>query len=207
MTVHRHRHIFDALHILTQIGYQCAHFRRSCVADRIGDVHRCRARRNRALEHAAQELAVATGSVLGGKFHVGTIFFSVPHHFNHLLVHFVGRFFKLVFHMNGRGRQKDVEPRILGEFDCAPRAVDILRQCPRKAGDCRVSNFFRDQFYRVEIALRRRGETRLDDVNMHCFKLTRDLDLFGIVHAAARRLFAVAQRGIKDLYISHFIPR
>jgi hypothetical protein len=54
--------------------------------------------------------------------------------------------------------------------------------------------------HRLEVALRRRREACLDDVDAELLELTRHHHLFLDVHRGAGRLLAVPKRGVEDLH-------
>ena len=94
--------------------------------------------------------------------------------------------------------------RLLDRFQ---RALDIALLGARQADDARPANFFTDSPHRIEIAVRRRGKAGFDDIDAEFFQLPRDDDFLFRGHARARRLLAVAQRRIENLYyvlVVHF---
>ena len=56
-----------------------------------------------------------------------------------------------------------------------------------------------------EVARARDGEARLDDVDVQTKKLTRDHQFLLGVHGSARRLLAVAQRGVEDVDLARHV--
>ena len=62
---------------------------------------------------------------------------------------------------------------------------------------------------RLEVVRRGDGEAGLDDVDAQLGELAGDLELLGAVQGGARRLFAVAQRGVEDVDVAvlgHDVP-
>ena len=59
----------------------------------------------------------------------------------------------------------------------------------------------RDLADRLELALARDGEARLEDVDAQTGELLRDLDLLGAGERDPGRLLAVAERGVEDPYV------
>src|SRR3954468_3225149 len=62
-------------------------------------------------------------------------------------------------------------------------------------------NLARNRLDGLEVARRRDREAGLDHVNAKPRELVRDLDLLLLVERDPRRLLAVAQRGVEDLYV------
>ena len=97
----------------------------------------------------------------------------------------------------------DARPR--GVLQRFPGAVDVKLIGPRQRGDDRPPDFRRDGLHRFKVALRGNGESRFQDVHAQAVELAGHLDFLRQVHAAAGRLLAVAQRGVKDEnFFRHF---
>ena len=62
----------------------------------------------------------------------------------------------------------------------------------------RLAQLARHRAHGLEVALARDREARLDHVDAEPLELARERELLVQVHAAARRLLAVAQRGVED---------
>src|SRR5436190_1941486 len=75
--------------------------------------------------------------------------------------------------------------------------------CARQPGDDRALHLTGDRLDRLEVARARDREARLDHVDAQPGQLLRDLELLLGVQRDARRLLAVAQRRVKDLYSVH----
>jgi hypothetical protein len=76
--------------------------------------------------------------------------------------------------------------------------VDVLVHAAGQGGDAGTVNLGGDTLHGFEISLGGDGETGFDDVHSEAFKLMGDDELFVGVHAAAGRLLAIAQSGVKD---------
>jgi hypothetical protein len=79
-----------------------------------------------------------------------------------------------------------------------PGARNILTASPRQPRYDRTSNDFRDSLYRLEVPFRGDWEPRFDHVHAQPIKLMRQPQLFLLIHAASRRLLAIAESGIED---------
>ena len=102
--------------------------------------------------------------------------------------------------MNIGGRDESMNARLLGALDRFQSAVDIALLGARQADDARPANLLADPAHRFEIAVRRGGKAGFDHVDAEFLQLARDHDFLLHGHARARRLLAVAQRGIENLY-------
>src|SRR5262249_38163449 len=85
-----------------------------------------------------------------------------------------------------------------GVADGLAGAVDVRRVAPRQAADDRPLDLAGDGLHRLEVARRRDGETRLDDVHAEVAQAVGYLEPLGQAHAGAGALPAVARRGAED---------
>ena len=104
----------------------------------------------------------------------------------------------------GRG-DEGVDPRSLRVLDGLPCTIDVRRVRAGQAGDDRALDLAGDRLHRLEVAGRGDREAGLDDVDAQPRELVGDLELLGRVQRDARRLLAVAQRGVEDLYVVHVV--
>ena len=86
----------------------------------------------------------------------------------------------------------------LGGLDRFAGAVDVLLAGAREAGDDGALGTARDFLHGGEIAVRRNGETGLDDVDAHFVEQLGHLELLVEGHGGAGALLAVAQGGVED---------
>ena len=86
----------------------------------------------------------------------------------------------------------------LGGLDRLAGAVDILLAGAREARDDGALGAARDFLHGGEIAVRRDGETGLDDVDAHFVEQLGDFELLVEGHGGAGALLAVAQGGVED---------
>jgi len=77
----------------------------------------------------------------------------------------------------------------------------------RQGGDDRALDLPCDRLHRLEVAGRRDREPGLDDVDPETRQLLGDLELLRDVEGDARRLLAVAQRGVEDQYSVGIVRR
>ena len=105
---------------------------------------------------------------------------------------------EFVLEMDFRGRDENMNPRMRGLVDCLQCRIDVLLAGARQAQHHRLRDGLGNASYRFEVARRRDGEARLDDIHVQPLELPRQRDLLLDVHRATRRLLAVAQRRIED---------
>ena len=79
-----------------------------------------------------------------------------------------------------------------------PGAFDILRAGAGKARDNRTPHRRGNRLHRREIAFGRDGESRLDHIDAQPVEVMRHAQLLRHIHAATRRLLAVAQRSVEN---------
>ncbi len=104
----------------------------------------------------------------------------------------------LVRQMDRRGRHECVDARLLRRLHRLARTGDVGGNGAREAGDGRVLHLARDFLHALEVALARNREARLDDVDTHLVENFGDLQFLLEGHRRARRLLAVAQRGVEN---------
>src|SRR5687768_11797132 len=84
-------------------------------------------------------------------------------------------------------------------------AADVILVCAREPADRGILDGLGDRPHRLEIAVARRGEARLDHVHAHALELARDAQLLFPAHGRAGALLAIAHRRIEydQLLFSH----
>ena len=123
---------------------------------------------------------------------------GIGYAFDHLLVHRVGLHLELVLHVHRAGGDECVDAPPPRRPDRLGAALDVHPGRPGKAADDRCAGGLGDLVHRLEVAVRGDGEPRLDDVDAHFLEDLGDAQLLVQVHGGARRLLAVAERGIED---------
>ena len=97
-----------------------------------------------------------------------------------------------------------MDPRLVGILDRFPRAVDVGFYCAGEAAYDRALNILRDGLYRFEVARRRISAKPASMTSTpEARELPCYLELLLGVKARAGGLFAVAERRIEYLYLSH----
>ena len=86
----------------------------------------------------------------------------------------------------------------VGELQGARRHLDVLGLGAGQRRDARLANGLRNGGDGREVALRGHGKAGLDDVHAQVLQGVGHGELFLRGHAAAGRLLAVAQRGVKE---------
>ncbi len=114
------------------------------------------------------------------------------------------RLLQLVDHMDvGRG-DEGMDPGTSRPAQGVPGDVDVLGKGAGQGGHDAVLHLGRNGLDGLVVPLRGDGEAGLDDVHAQGLEPDGDLELFRQRHAAARRLFPVAERRIEDLdFLGH----
>ena len=105
---------------------------------------------------------------------------------------------QLVLHMNGACSQKHMDTRRMRRQQGFRRRVNIADRGARQCGNRGVLYPVGNRLHRAEIAYAAYGEPRLDNIHPEPFQRLRHGNLAVQVHAASRRLLAVAQCGVKN---------
>ena len=108
--------------------------------------------------------------------------------------------------MNVAGGDEGVNARAAGVRQRLGGAFHIERAAARQGRHLRPGKLAADGLHRFEIAFRGDGEAGFQDVHAEFHQFAGHAQLFRDGHAAARRLLAVAQRGVEDVYaVAHRI--
>jgi hypothetical protein len=171
---------------------------RCAVADGIRQVDGRRPLANRALDNAAEEIAIAARRILCRKLHIVGVLPGAPHAADNLLEAGLARDAQLALQVQIRGRQKRMDPPAFRRFQRAGRFVDVDLAAARQGGDDRAADGGRDLPRRFRVGGRSNWKPRLDDVHTQRVQRTREPQLGGHVHRKAGRLLAIPQSGIEQ---------
>lgn len=95
-------------------------------------------------------------------------------------------------------RQENMDARMGGVLERFPRAVDVLLIAAGKPADADAADEFGDFANRLKIAGRGDRKAGFDHIDADVDEGLGDFELFAQVHARARGLLAVAERGVED---------
>jgi len=179
-------------------GDQLTVFRRHNVTNGIRDIHGCGARLDYRLQNPIQESFLGTSGILGGKLHVLDLVAGVFYRVNRHLVNFLGVFAQFVFHMNRRGRYKDMNTRVPGDFQRLGRRVDVFLDRTGQPGDTGILDCLGDFLHRLKISGGTYRKSGFNDIHAQAIQSLRHFHLFAFVHAGARRLFTVPQGSVEN---------
>ena len=93
---------------------------------------------------------------------------------------------------------EDVDARRRGAAQRLARRLDVLGHCAGQRADARVAHRARDTAHGLQLGARAHRKARLDDVDARRSEALGDLELVARAEGDARRLLAVAQRGVED---------
>jgi hypothetical protein len=112
--------------------------------------------------------------------------------------HVLARRAELVDDVDVRRRDERVDPRSFRVAHSSRRGLHVGRLSSSEPGDDRALDLACYRLHRLEVARRRDREAGLDHVDSEARELVGDLELLCGVQRDARRLLAVAQRGVED---------
>ena len=170
----------------------------SGVADRVGEVDGRRPRLDAAVQHMGQVVRLRARRVHGGVLDVFLEGFGQPRHAHRALVDLGLGHPQLPFAVDGRGADEDVDAGTLRLGERLGTGADVLLEAAAEAGDDRPLDLLGDGRDGGEIAGGAVGEAGLDDVDAEPCQLVGDGQLVLGAEGHARRLLAVAQRGVQD---------
>ena len=168
------------------------------VANRVRQIDRGGARFDRGCDQLRQEIDVAAGGIFRGKLHVIHITARQPDRRRGVVEGLLAGHLQLYLEMQIRTGEKCMDARPLGELQRMGGALYIERAGTGERSDHRAADRLTDRTDGLEIAFRGDRKARLQNVHAQIVERMRHLDLFRRAHAAAGRLLAVAQRGVKE---------
>ena len=198
VAVRRDDDVVDARYITPQPADAGVHFFRGGVADGIGHVDGAGAGLDDRGQHLGQEFRLGADRILGRKLDVIAMLARAPDAVDGARDDFGPTQAQLVLAMDRAGGDEHVE-----SFQACRRQgpgghVNIARIAARQGADRGAVDQFGDLPDGVEILLRGRRKTGLDDIDAELGQAARQAQLARHAHAATGRLLAVAQRGIED---------
>ncbi len=178
-------------------------FGRGGIANRVRQIDDRGARFNRGKNDFAKEVDIRAAGVFGGELHFLAMRLAETNHLDDAVEGFLARGAQLVFQVQIRGGEKKMQAGLRGGFESFERGIDIGLYRSGEGRYTAALDFRRYSARRIQIAWRSDGETGLDDVGTEFLDLVREPELFLAIHGKARRLFAIAQRGIENLHGIH----
>ena len=198
VAVHRQRHVAQAGDELVHPRQERRVLLRHRVADRVGEIDRRGALVDGDLHDVGRELHVGAGAVHRRELDVLAQRARLGDRCPGQALDVLARGLQLVLDVDVRGRDERVDARPSGILDRLPRTVDVTRVRAGQARHDRSFDLAGDRLDGLEVAGRRDRKARLDHVDAQARELMGDLELLGRVERDARRLLAVAQRGVED---------
>src|SRR5581483_8948372 len=174
------------------------------VADGVRDVDDPRAGARRGLVDGDEEVDVRARRVLGRELDLVGVLHRARDGLLRALDARAAVDAELALEMDVARGDEDVDARAVGARERLRGRVDVTLGRARERGDGRATpDFARDRGDGRGFAGRRRGEARLDHVDAEVRERVREAELRRRRKARARRLFAVAEGRVEDLYFAH----
>ncbi len=168
------------------------------VAHGVGDVDRARPGVDRPLDHFAEKIRLGPGGVLGGEFEIVEALPPISDRLRGRPDDLLLGQLELELPVDRAGGEKDVEPAAGGIFERLRGAIDVLAIGAGEGAHQRTFHRPGDGGDRLEIAGGGGGKAEFDHVDPQVAKRDRHRRFLLQIHARARSLLAVAQRGIED---------
>src|SRR3954470_5314718 len=201
VAVHRKRDLVQVRNELVQAPEGGRVLVRHRVPDGVRNVDGRRTLVERDLHHLGGVLEVGARGIHRRELHVVGVLLRVRDRRARLALHVLARRLELVLDVDVARRDEGVDARPLGIPDRVPGGVDVLEARAGEPADARAVDLARDRLHRLEVAWRGDREAGLDHVHPEPPELVGDLELLDLVQRDARRLLAVAQRGVEDAYV------
>ena len=200
VAVYRERDAVDPVDMRLQVAKQAIELGRNRIADRVRNIDGRGTGVDGGTHHFGQVGRFGSRRIFRRKLHILHELARQAYRADRALDDLLLRHLELVFAVNRAGRDEDVNPVPARAAHRLMDLFDVARIAAREAADRRAVIGVGDSFDRFEVARRSRGKSRLDDIDAKIGQRSRDAELFLERHAAARRLFAVAQAGIEYAY-------
>src|SRR4051812_32110310 len=198
VAVHAERHALDPADGLAQMTDERAELVRQRVPDGVGNVDGRRPGGDRALDHLGEEVGLGAGCVLGGVLDVVEELARVRDALLGAARHLFARHVQLVLAVERARREEDVAAPAARVAERRFHLIDIALLGAGQRTHGRTLDLAGDGRDGLEVSRRSGREARFDDVDVKALQRAGDADLLMDVHARARRLLAVAQRGVED---------
>ena len=199
MAVRTDHGLVNIRHVVFEMTDNVEEMRWHRIPDRIRDVDCCRSRVDRLFDDFTKEIEFRAGRVFRGELDIVREFGGSLYHVDRALDDLLLVHLQFVFAMNSAGCKEHMQPRLPGFFKRFDRSIDVIDPAPGETADGRLrSEFAGDLPDGFEIAGRGDGKPRLNHVDTQFHQSPGNLHLLVGGHAAAWRLFAVAQSCVED---------
>ena len=185
---------------LGHVADQRAVFVRHRVSHGIRNVDRARPGRHHRLRNLVQVLGRGARAVFGRELHVVHVSPRQLHGGHGFLQHLLLGLLQLVLQVNLAGGDEGVDARLSGVGQRLGGALHVQRAAARQRRHPGLRELAADGIHGLEIAFRGDGKARFQNVHAQLHQLPRHAQLLRNRHAAAGRLFAVAQRRVENIY-------
>ena len=185
---------------LDQIGDQGAKFRWNRVARCIRHIDHFGSGADHFAEHLHQKIRIAARRILSRELDIIHELLSMAHSLHGGFDNLLPRHSQLVFQVDIRRGNEGVDARVFGVFHRFQGPVDVPFLGTCETNDPRPADLLTYSAYRVEVTVRRGGKSRFDHIDAKLLQLAGNNYFLFNGHARAGRLFAIAERGIENLY-------
>ena len=179
---------------------QGAVFVRHRVSHGIGNVDRARPRRHHRQRNLVQVIGRGARAVFSRELHVVRVLPRQLHGSHRFLQHLLLGLLELVLQVNLAGGDEGVNARLFGVGQRLGGALHVQGAAARQRRHTGLRELAADRIHRLEIAIRSDRKARFQKVHAQVHQLPRHPQLLRNRHAAARRLFPVAQRRVENSY-------
>ena len=199
--------LVDIRHAVLEVANDVAHVRRRSVADGIGDVDRRRSGGDGRFHDFAEEIALGAGRIFRREFDVVAVANRTFHAGHGPRDDLFSRHLELEFAMDRAGGEEHMNAGLLGKLKRVPGSVNVLLVATGQAADGAAAHDGGNFADGVKIVGRGDREAGFNDVDAEIDQRLREFQLLSLVHAAAGRLLAVAERGVENLDLAYFAHR
>ena len=168
------------------------------VAHGVGDVDGGGSGLDGGGDHLHEEGGIGAGAVFGRELDVVDKGEGEPDGGGGLIESFFAADLELGGEVEVGGGEEDVDAGLLRGFDRARGGLDIFALAPGERGDARAADLAGDLADGFRVTGGGDREAGLEDVDAEIGELVRHAELLVVVHGAAGRLLAIAERGVEE---------
>ena len=197
VTVHADDRVIDVPHVGDDIRDELSELVRDGVSDGVRNVDRRSAGGDGGFNHLVQIIRLGTDRIHRGELDVLAL---SPGKLDGIDGHFEDFLRRFSHHgtMLGRTADERMQPRLRGAGQSFSGTFDVEPDRAGQTADPGAFDLVRDAFNRLEVFVRRNGETGLDDVDVQTRQLMGNFEFFTRRQRASGRLFGVPQRGVEN---------
>ena len=192
--------------IIHEVFYLSSILRRKAVACGVGDINHCGTGLDDRLDDSCKIFIVSAACILCIELHIVNEPAGIFHCRYGTLKDFLLIGIELIFNMIVRGAYSRMDSLEAGKMKGISRYINIFFDGAGQGAQSRFGHNLGDFHDGLEVTGAGDGESALDDVHLHIFKLLCELDLLNGVQLTSGNLFSVPESRVKNVkFLVHIV--